>query len=588
MAVASVATVTLFSVSANAQLALPVEVEAAPLAAGATLLYTIDLGTLPTRPALVAEVVPGPGHADMQLEIEFSNWTGTFAGGGFCQDYTDNIPYTSPVAIGPNALEQNLLACNPLPGAWAGNAVDVVVRATNFGSGTPPALVDVSIRGVTKVPTGSIYQAVDTNTANQTAFLTPVKDTVLYARTPTLSNGDGQYLWAGSDYELIGGPIIFAHTWNRLNTLMSFDLVDTLPFNAIVSNADLEMSALQLLNNGGTVTLYEAAPSSAFGSWDEGDADALGSEFIGTTSTTSAANWNYRESSSNPWTTPGGDTIGPALDAIAISRTGEFSFSSPALTAAVQGMIDSQSDDDGFVLTGPRNTFFFLDQGVRFASSTNGTRTSRPTLRVDYAAAEAHADGTLQTGVVSFIGEGEDFRWIYDLDQDDVLVTDIGGVCTVVPAFPEQPNYLPYTYTYGGPSYTGLDCCTWQIDSQATGTTGTGQALFFHNLDPFDSANYPPDSDGDGIFDNCDNCLAQPNGPQLGSCVGPAGVAGPCDSDNDCWELDTCQKGQEDADSDFAGDACSVPEPGFALGLLLGGGLIAITGRRRGRGRAAV
>ena len=61
-----------------------------------------------------------------------------------------------------------------------------------------------------------------------------------------------------------------------------------------------------------------------------------------------------------------------------------------------------------------------------------------------------------------------------------------------------------------------IDCCTWQIDG--LGTVGAGQALFFHNLDPNDPANMPPDTDFDGILDPCDNCIYTPNGPFLGSC----------------------------------------------------------------------
>ena len=38
---------------------------------------------------------------------------------------------------------------------------------------------------------------------------------------------------------------------------------------------------------------------------------------------------------------------------------------------------------------------------------------------------------------------------------------------------------------------------------------------------------------------------------------------------------------QEDADKDFAGDACSVPEPIFGGALLIGVGWVAVIARRR-------
>ena len=47
-----------------------------------------------------------------------------------------------------------------------------------------------------------------------------------------------------------------------------------------------------------------------------------------------------------------------------------------------------------------------------------------------------------------------------------------------------------------------------------------------------------------------------------------------------------CQFAQQDADGNFAGDACSVPEPGFGLGLLIGGSALAGISARRRRSRA--
>ena len=139
---------------------------------------------------------------------------------------------------------------------------------------------------------------------------------------------------------------------------------------------------------------------------------------------------------------------------------------------------------------------------------------------------------------------------------------------------------MPYTYQFTGtPGYTGLDCCTWHLDSPFTGTTGIGQLIFFHNIDAQNSANLPPDTDRDGMRDLCDNCPVNPNGPLLGTCLTGPRTGGPCRSSQECT-TGFCSLGQEDANQDTTGDAC-VPESGFAV--LLGAGLLGLVGFGRRR-----
>jgi hypothetical protein len=67
------------------------------------------------------------------------------------------------------------------------------------------------------------------------------------------------------------------------------------------------------------------------------------------------------------------------------------------------------------------------------------------------------------------------------------------------------------------------------------------------------------DSDGDGIFNDEDNCDEIPNGPDLGTCYSWSGMASgtTCLSDADCGGLaGSCSKNQEDLDGDCIGDVC--------------------------------
>ena len=88
--------VMLSAAQASSQLALPVTAPSAQLASLASqLVYTIDLGTLPTRPVLVVEVTPDAAHPDMQLVIDINNFVGDFSGpGGGCAIPVDEMSWT--------------------------------------------------------------------------------------------------------------------------------------------------------------------------------------------------------------------------------------------------------------------------------------------------------------------------------------------------------------------------------------------------------------------------------------------------------------------------------------------------------------
>jgi len=540
---------------------------------GTVATFNVDLGSLPARPRIVVMAVPDSNHPNMQLQIELTDWVDMPDGPGACPQ--GSATFQSNSGPGVATFTYSLIGCNPTLGAFVGKSVNVKLRALSFGSGSGPTSAAIWIRGETRPPTGTVSDQVETDLGPQIVSLVPSRDTVIYADDTAASNGAGSFLWAGSR------TISLFSAYSR-RSLLRFDVVPLLSPVSIVDRATLSLGVTSLLGGGGALTLYRVAPSGSFTTWAEGDANAGGSEFTGVASgIPAAANWNYRIPTFSPWTNPGGDVLSPAMPLDAPGALGVHTVEPRALRDAVQDMIAEGSSQDGFMITGPSS--LISNVGVQLASREHPTSSLRPRLELEFHRESIHESGTVSTGVQPFVSEGQNFRWIYDLDFDDIFVTNVGGVCEVVDT--SGPQQLPYTYQFGGtPGFTGVDCCTWRIEGVSS-VVGAGQALFFHNLDAANPANLPPDSDQDGIRNLCDNCPNLANGPLLGSCrTGPT-LRAPCRSNAECGAGGSCSLGQEDANGDFVGDVC-VPEPGVAAGLAAGSGCLALltrVARRRER-----
>ena len=542
------------------------------LTTGSDAVFTLDLGTLNPRPQIVIEAVPDTAHLDMEIEIELINWQGVSCLNGMGSQKDPRPPtlsFSSDPGAGAKILKNSLNGCDPRVETYADDTVDVRVRALSFGAAGAPASVDVTIEAHTLPPFNEVFAvAAGPRTLTLDRF-SGLKDTTIYEDLPAASNGGGDFLWAGT--EVSGPPGDPVREERRV--LIAFNLTGQFPPDAVVNDVELVLQVDSVLGGGGVVSLFEV-DRDPLNPWAQGDGIGPGDEFEGGTSQfSSAATWDdrMRMTNGNPgvlWNTPGGDLLAPALATQTITQPGTYIFSSPPLTAVVADMLATDEDEDGFLLTGPGSTALET-VAVQFRSRENFP--GRPEMRVNFTTAEIGAEGNISANTTSFISEGEDLRWIYDLNDDDIYETPIDGVCEVDTNF--DPNSaLPYTYDYNGtPGFTGHDCCTWQIDSSVTGIVGTGQAIFFHNLDPTNPANLPPDTDSDGIRDLCDNCPLFANGPLLGTCIGGALEGELCNSDNECGTGGNCHQSQEDADKDFVGDVCLLPEPG--LTLLLGSGL---------------
>jgi hypothetical protein len=445
-----------------------------------------------------------------------------------------------------------------------GETCDVNVRALDFGSAGGPANVDLVVRGETVVPTATGIREISTSVPVQTYRVQALKDTTIYQADPTASNGLGESLWTG-----LGTGA------NQINTLVEFDLANRFPEGSTITGARLE---LYVLSHSGSASFDVRSIVDGVG-WLEGAANGSGDESSPTSVASEAATWSHRQwrasGPTGPWSSPGGDAATPSLANVAVGQSGLIEISTPALLEYVRAVVANPEQDRGLLLVPTSGS-------VRFASDESGSWSQWPRIMVDFQE-QPGVYGSVSTPTLSYFVEGQNFRWLYDVDRDGILVTPISGRCTIDRADDFSLSYL-YTF-HGDPDYEGLDCCTWNIDSRQTGVTGTGQAIFYVNVSASDPAYQPGDVDRDGIKDLCDNCPGVPNGPLGGSCTTGVPLGAECNSSLECGG-GTCSFAQEDGDFDGAGDAC-VPEP--RLGMLalsgsLGLGFAAKARRRSVRG----
>jgi len=570
LAMAAAAALALPS-SATAQVAIPFSTNVAFANTSQVATFVVDLGSLPLRPELFVQALPD--NPNLQLSIELDQFQIVSPGDDYyCPQPGQSI--ASAPATGNAELVWKAWTCDPEIDALDGETLRVSVRVVSFGGASAPVNVRIAMRGVTSPPTGT--QLVPFWPPGQhTITLTPIRDTTIYEKSPGGSNGAGQFLWVGRDVS----PTPFA-----IRSVLSFPVRrGPIPQTASIDAVTLRLDVESIVGTGNALQLW----SSTFnGDWEEGIADAAGNEFAAGTSAVTAADWNRRRRAPDRFwgdefsPSPGGDPI-DLLASQAVTTTGVKTVSSSALREYVENMLadggSTVSFQDGFVLRGPEASA--ASSGVQIASRENASPgATGPELVVTFTVPGGPQESTTLTGAVPFIDEGQNLRWIYDLDQDDVYITPVSGICTTSPG----DEFMPYSYEFAGtPGFTGVDCCTWHLDSDESGTVGTGQLLFFHNLDATNPANLPPDTDRDGIRDLCDNCPNKANGPLLGSCLTGPRIGSPCRSNPEC-NGGLCDLAQQDTDFDKTGDAC-VPEPGTVAMLLAGSTALAGVGARRDR-----
>lgn len=210
-----------------------------------------------------------------------------------------------------------------------------------------------------------------------TVPLGSIKDNTLFEESGSLSNGKGEYFFAGRTGQA-----------NSRRGLVRFDIASNVPPNALVISATLRLHLSKY-----SLFQHEPEPFSihrVLTEWGEGTSDAPGEEGTGTTATKGDATWLFARYSPTPterinWTTPGGD-FAPQASASTMADVNGYYYwgSSPGIIADLMHWLRFPDNNHGWLLVGDEDNNY---SARRFDSRENGNPSMRPVLYVEYVAA---------------------------------------------------------------------------------------------------------------------------------------------------------------------------------------------------------
>ena len=213
------------------------------------------------------------------------------------------------------------------------------------------------------------------------------KDNTLYeSLNGTISNGAGQHLFAGMT---VGGSV--------RRCVIEFDIAGSIPAGATIDSVTLSLNMSRTVTGPVNVGLHTVDQE-----WGEGTSDAGGQEGGGTSATDGDCTWVHAYFDSGGasvfWNNTGGDfDFSPSANTT-VNLPGGYQWSSAQMVADVQGWLDDDATNHGWLVLGDEK----VASAKRFDSRENPTPSRRPVLTVTYTeAAVCEADLT-NDGVLDF------------------------------------------------------------------------------------------------------------------------------------------------------------------------------------------
>ena len=198
------------------------------------------------------------------------------------------------------------------------------------------------------------------------AVLTPSADNTVYSEANFLSNGAGDYVFAGKN----GGGL-------PRRALLKFDLW-RIPPGSTINSVSLRMYMSRARGGNATVNLHRLTAD-----WGEANSDADSNEGGGGGAMPGDATWGHQFFDNDFWATPGGDYAVPASGSATVGFTvGFYTWNTtPGLVADVQSWLNNPSANHGWIVIGNEAA---TQTAKRFNSREHPTAAQRPQLTINY------------------------------------------------------------------------------------------------------------------------------------------------------------------------------------------------------------
>lgn len=199
--------------------------------------------------------------------------------------------------------------------------------------------------------------------------LSPTKDNTLYFPDGPafLSNGAGDYMFSGATF--VAG---------LRRAVLAFDVAGNIEAGSTITSASLtlHMSRTAFFAEAEMVRLHQLTAD-----WGEGASDAQLEEGSGAFAENGDATWAHTFFNTDFWTTSGGDFNAVSSAATLVDGIASYTWSSAALAADVQDMLDNAAGDFGWILVGNEST---VQTTKRFDTRENPVEDFRPVLTVEF------------------------------------------------------------------------------------------------------------------------------------------------------------------------------------------------------------
>jgi hypothetical protein len=220
-----------------------------------------------------------------------------------------------------------------------------------------------------------------------TVDLGAAKDNTLYqVFDGSLSNGAGQYMFSG----LTGGASI-------RRCVIEFDIAGSIPAGATIDSVTLSLQMSRTTSGASNVGLYPVSQE-----WGEGTSNAGGQEGGGTASTNGDCTWVHAffdtGGASVFWANAGGDYAETSSATTSVVLDGQYDWTSAQMAADVQGWLDDDSTNHGWILLNDEK----VPSAKRFNTRENPTPSTRPVLTVTYTEAAVCEADLNNDGVLDF------------------------------------------------------------------------------------------------------------------------------------------------------------------------------------------